>query len=56
MSMMATSSAYFYSDYNQSGSSSTCVSSGNSQTNLNDIFTAISQDFLTVRLIPNGTT
>jgi Flp pilus assembly protein TadG len=56
MSMMATSSAYFYSDYNQSGSSSTCVSTGNSQTTLNDIFTAISQDFLTVRLIPNGTT
>jgi hypothetical protein len=55
MSMMATSSAYFYSDYNQSGSSSTCVAS-NSQTSLNDIFTAISKDFLTVRLIPNGST
>jgi len=55
MSMMATSSSYFYSDYNQSGSSSTCVAS-NSQTSLTDIFTAISKDFLTVRLIPNGST
>lgn len=55
MSMMATSSNYFYSDYNQSGSSSTCVAS-TSQTSLNDIFTAISKDFLTVRLIPNGST
>ncbi len=55
MSMMATSASYFYSDYNQSGSSSTCVAS-TSQTSLSDIFTAISKDFLTVRLIPNGST
>jgi Flp pilus assembly protein TadG len=54
MSMMASSANTFYSDYNQSGSGSSCQSTGNSQTNLNDIFTAISADFLTVRLVPNG--
>jgi hypothetical protein len=53
MSMMATSSKYFYSDYNQSGSSSTCTAS-TSQTTLGDIFSAIGKDFLNARLIPNG--
>ena len=55
MSMMATSSKYFYSDYNQSGSSSTCVAS-NPETSLDDIFTAIGRGFLNARLVPNGTT
>ena len=56
MSEMASGSTYFYSDYNQSGSSSTCESPGTSVTSLNDIFTAIINDLLVVRLIPNGTT
>jgi Flp pilus assembly protein TadG len=56
MSEMASGSTYFYSDYNQSGSSSTCQSPGTSVTSLNDIFTAIINDLLVVRLIPNGTT
>jgi hypothetical protein len=56
MSEMATSLAYFYSDYNQSGSSSTCKSTGTSVSQLNEIFTAISEDFLLARLIPDGTT
>jgi Flp pilus assembly protein TadG len=56
MSEIASGSTYFYSDYNQSGSSSTCESPGTSVTSLNDIFTAIINDLLVVRLIPNGTT
>lgn len=56
MSEMASGASYFYSDYNQSGSSSTCESSGTSVTALNDIFTAVLNDLLLVRLIPNGTT
>jgi Flp pilus assembly protein TadG len=55
MSMMATSSKYFYSDYNQSGSSSTCVAS-NPETSLSNIFTAIGRNFLNTRLVPNGST
>jgi Flp pilus assembly protein TadG len=56
MSEIASGSTYFYSDYNQSGSSSNCESPGTSVTSLNDIFTAIINDLLVVRLIPNGTT
>jgi hypothetical protein len=55
MSMMATSSKYFYSDYSESGSGSTCVAS-TPQTDLGSIFKAIGAGFLNVRLIPNGTT
>ena len=36
-------------------SSSTCESPGTSVTALNDIFTAVLNDLLVVRLIPNGT-
>lgn len=43
---------YFYSDYNQSGSSSTCLSPGAAVANIAGIFGAISNDLLTVRLIP----
>jgi len=56
MSEIASGPAYFYSDYNQSGSSSTCESTGTSVSSLNDIFTAIIDDLLIVRLIPNSTT
>ncbi len=56
MSEMASGPTYFYSDYNQSGSSSTCESTGTSVTSLTDIFTAITNDLLLVRLIPNSTT
>jgi hypothetical protein len=56
MSEIASGPSYFYSDYNQSGSSSTCTSTGTSVTALNDIFTAVLNDLLTVRLIPNSTT
>jgi hypothetical protein len=43
---------YFYSDYQQSGSSSSCTSSGAGVANMNGIFQAISNNFLNVRLIP----
>lgn len=56
MSEMASGPSYFYSDYNQSGSSSTCVSTGTSVSEMNDIFTSIASDFLQARLIPDGTT
>jgi Flp pilus assembly protein TadG len=47
-----TTKAYFYSDYQQSGSPSTCVSTGTTVTNMNDIFKVIGTNFLTVRLLP----
>jgi hypothetical protein len=54
MADMATASQYFYSDYHQSGSGSVCVA-GQPVTSLNEIFTAISADLTTARLIPNNT-
>lgn len=60
MSQMASPSSaktsYFYSDYNQSGSSSTCKSTGTSVTNMNDIFSQIADGFMLARLIPDSTT
>jgi hypothetical protein len=56
MSEIASSASTFYSDYLQSGSSSTCTSTGTSVSSMTDIFTQISVDFLEARLIPNGTT
>jgi Putative Tad-like Flp pilus-assembly len=54
MAEMATASQYFYSDFHQSGSGSVCVA-GQPVTSLSDIFTAISADLTTARLIPNNT-
>jgi Flp pilus assembly protein TadG len=54
MAAMASASQYFYSDYHQSGSGSTCVA-GQPVTSLSGIFTAISADLTTARLIPNNT-
>jgi hypothetical protein len=53
MADMASASQYFYSDYHQSGSGSVCVA-GQPVTSLSDIFTAISADLTTARLIPNN--
>jgi Flp pilus assembly protein TadG len=55
MSEIASGPSYFYSDYNQSGSGSTCVSL-TGPVELADIFGDILPDLLLVRLIPNGTT
>jgi hypothetical protein len=55
MAYMASAPQYFYSDWQQSGSNSTCVSS-QPVVALNDIFQAISNDLTEARLIPNNTT
>jgi Flp pilus assembly protein TadG len=54
MEDIASSLTYFYSDSNQSGSSSTCQETVHTVTNLNDIFLAISSTFTTPRLLPNN--
>jgi Flp pilus assembly protein TadG len=55
---MASNSAYFYSDYNQSGSGidSSCVGTGDVTTNLSTIFQDIASSLSVARLVPNGTT
>ena len=45
---------YFYSDYKQSGSSSSCVSPGSPLTDISKIFGQIGSNFLTVKLIPES--
>jgi hypothetical protein len=58
MKDMASSAAYFYSDYASSGSGvdKTCAGSGASTTSINQIFTDIFTSFTVARLIPNSTT
>lgn len=55
---MASSTTYFYSDYNQSGSGidSNCVGTGSLDTSLSTIFQEIASSLSNARLIPNGTT
>ena len=55
MADLASAPQYFYSDYNQTGSGSTCVAS-QPVTKLSEIFFAIAQDLTTARLIPPNTT
>ena len=55
MRNMASATQYFYSDYKQSGSNSTCTT-GQPVTSLNAIFTAIANQLTEARLIPNNTT
>jgi Flp pilus assembly protein TadG len=45
---------YFYSDYKQSGSASTCISPGSPLTDLSSIFGQIVVNFLNVKLIPES--
>jgi hypothetical protein len=54
MENIASSLAYFYSDYNQSGSESTCQDSSHTVTALTDIFLSISATFTNPRLLPNN--
>ncbi len=56
MQDMASNAQNFYSDYNQSGSNSTCYATVQSATKLNDIFAAIAADLTTARLVPDSTT
>ena len=55
---MASSTAYFYSDYNETGTGidSNCVGSGSLDTSLNSIFGEIATSLSNARLLPNGTT
>lgn len=53
MASMASAPQYFYSDYKQSGSASTCTSS-QPVTSLSGIFSAIAADLSTPRLIPDN--
>lgn len=55
MAAIASAPQYFYSDYKQSGSASTCVAS-QAVTSLSGIFQAIAADLSTPRLIPDNTT
>ena len=55
MASMASAPQYFYSDYKQTGSASTCTSS-QPVTSLSGIFQAIAADLSTPRLIPDSVT
>ena len=56
MENIASSLNNFYSDYNQSGSGSTCQDSSHTVTSLADIFLSIASSFTQPRLIPNDAT
>jgi hypothetical protein len=56
MENVASSLNTFYSDYNQSGSGSTCQDSSHQTVSLQEIFQAIGSTFSTPRLIPNNAT
>lgn len=56
MQDMASAAQYFFSDYKQSGSNSTCYSSSQPVSSLAGIFTQIASDLTVSRLIPNNTT
>jgi Flp pilus assembly protein TadG len=56
MENIASSLNNFYSDYNQSGSGSTCQDSSHTVTSLADIFLSIAASFTQPRLIPNTAT
>jgi hypothetical protein len=56
MQQMASSPAYFFSDYTATGGTNSCVSAAQPITGLNQIFTTIVTDLSTVKLIPNNTT
>ena len=55
MANIASASQYFFSDYNQSGSNSTCFSNEQPVTSLSGIFTQIASDLTNGRLIPDNT-
>jgi hypothetical protein len=56
MENIASNLSDFYSDYNQSGSGSTCEDASHTVTSLKDIFVAIASQFTTPRLIPKTST
>jgi hypothetical protein len=56
MENIASSLGNFYSDYNQSGSNSTCQDASHTVTSLSDIFLSIAASFTQPRLVPNNAT
>jgi hypothetical protein len=56
MEHMASSTQYFFSDYNQSGSGSTCQSASQPATSIAEIFADIGTDFTVAKIIPDSTT
>jgi hypothetical protein len=54
MQQMASNSQTFFSDYNASGGSSSCISASRPVTSLNQIFSEIAEDLTVSRLIPNN--
>jgi hypothetical protein len=56
MENIASNLGNFYSDYNQSGSGSTCQDSSHTVTSLSDIFLSIASSFTKPRLLPNSAT
>ena len=56
MENIASTLSDFYSDYNQSGSGSTCEDNSHSVVSLQDILLAISASFTKPRLLPNSAT
>jgi hypothetical protein len=52
---IASSSAYFFSDYTATGGSGTCISDSQPVTNLSRIFQVVAADLTVAKLIPNGT-
>jgi hypothetical protein len=56
MQQIASSPAFFFSDYTATGASSSCISASQPVTGLNGIFQVIIQDLTGAKLIPNNTT
>jgi Flp pilus assembly protein TadG len=56
MQQMASSPAFFFSDYTATGGSSSCISASQPVTGLSGIFQVIIQDLTGAKLIPNNTT
>jgi hypothetical protein len=56
MENIASTLTYFYSDYQQSGSSSNCTDSAHSTVSLQSIFQAVAASLTTPRLLPNNAT
>ncbi len=56
MENIASNLGNFYSDYNQSGSGSTCEDASHTVTSLSDIFLSIASSFTKPRLVPNTAT
>jgi len=56
MQGIASSPAYFFSDYTATGGTSSCISASQPVTGLSQIFQVIASDLTEVKLLPNNTT